>query len=60
MPAFTTPESPPPLSDKDSYTLWPGGGLPGLAPVLKGGKRKGKKAKKTRKGKKSGRRTRRR
>ncbi len=57
MPAFTTPQSPPPLSDKDTYTLWPGGGWPGLAPVLKGGKRKGKK---TRKGKKSSRRTRRR
>ncbi len=48
---------PAPLSNQDTYTIWPGGALPRLAPVLKGGKRKGKK---TRKGKKSGRRTRRR
>ncbi len=53
MPAM---QSPPPLSDKDTYTSWPGGVDPSARLYARGGKRR---RAATRRGRRNGRKTRR-
>ena len=56
MANFGVVASPAPLSDKPTWTMWPGGAYPGMKLPLSGGKRKThktRKSKKTRKSRKS-------
>ena len=54
MACYTVPQSPPPLSQVDSITAWPGGAFPLSSKIITGGRRTKRKNKKSkRKNKKS-------